>query len=143
ALYGFLRAIPTGVLWLMVALWSLPTIGMLVSSFRQERAVKRTGWWTVVTDPQLTLDNYRQVFSTEGTDAPDMWQHFWNSVAITVPATIIPIAFAAFAAYAFAWMDFRGRRWMFITMVGLLVVPLQLSLVPLMQLFTGSAHLTV
>ena len=142
-LYGVLSAVPTGVLWFLVALWSLPTMGMLVSSFREERAVKRTGWWTVVTDPQLTLDNYRAVFSTQGTDAPDLWQHFWNSVAITVPATIIPIAFAAFAAYAFAWMEFPGRRTLFVVVVGLLVVPLQLSLVPLLQLYTGGAHLTV
>jgi alpha-glucoside transport system permease protein len=142
-LYGLLRAVPTGVLWLLVVLWSLPTLGMLVSSFRAERAVKRTGWWTVVTDPQLTLDNYRAVFSSEGTDAPDLWQHFWNSVAITVPATIIPIAFAAFAAYAFAWMEFPGRRWLFVVVVGLLVVPLQLSLVPLLQLYTGGAHITI
>ena len=142
-LYGVLSAVPTGVLWFLVALWSLPTMGMLVSSFREERAVKRTGWWTVVTDPQLTLDNYRAVFSTQGTDAPDLWQHFWNSVAIAVPATIIPIAFAAFAAYAFAWMEFPGRRTLFVVVVGLLVVPLQLSLVPLLQLYTGGAHLTV
>ncbi len=142
-LYAALRAVPTGVLWLLVALWSLPTLGMLVSSFRAERAVKRTGWWSVVTDPQLTLDNYREVFSTTGTDAPDLWQHFWNSLAITVPATILPIAIAAFAAYAFAWMEFPGRRWLFIVVVGLLVVPFQLALVPLLQLYTGGAHLSV
>lgn len=142
-LYGLLSAVPTAALWGLVVLWSLPTIGMLVSSFREERAVKRTGWWSVVTEPQLTLDNYRDVFSTTGTDAPDLWQHFWNSVAITVPATIIPIAFASFAAYAFAWMEFPGRRWLFVVVVGLLVVPLQLSLVPLLQLYTGGAHLSM
>jgi alpha-glucoside transport system permease protein len=142
-LYGALRSVPTGVLWLLVALWSLPTLGMLVSSFRAEQAVKRTGWWSVVTDPQLTLDNYRAVFSTEGTDAPDLWQHFGNSLAIAVPATILPIAIAAFAAYAFAWMEFPGRRWLFIVVVGLLVVPFQLALVPLLQLYTGGAHLSI
>ena len=72
-----------------------------------------------------------------------MWQHFLNSLAITIPATVIPIAFAAFAAYAFAWMDFKGRDWLFIGVVALLAVPIQLSLVPLLQLFVGGAHLTV
>jgi alpha-glucoside transport system permease protein len=142
-LHGFLGAIPTAVLWGLVALWSLPTVGLLISSFRPEREVKTTGWWTVVTDPTATLDNYRAVFSSAGTDAPDLLQHFFNSLAIAVPATIIPIAIAAFAAYAFAWMDFKGRHWLFVGVVALLVVPLQMSLIPLLQLYTGGAHLTV
>jgi alpha-glucoside transport system permease protein len=142
-LHRRLSAVPTGVLWLLVVLWTLPSLGLLVSSFRAEEAVKGTGWWTVVTDPQLTLDNYRAVFSSTGTDAPDMWRHFANSVAIAVPATLIPLAIAAFAAYAFAWMRFRGRSWLFVGVVALLAVPLQMSLIPLLQLFTGGAHLTI
>jgi alpha-glucoside transport system permease protein len=142
-LHRRLSAVPTGVLWLLVVLWTLPSLGLLVSSFRAEEAVKGTGWWTVVTDPQLTLDNYRAVFSSTGTDAPDMWRHFANSVAIAVPATLIPLAIAAFAAYAFAWMRFRGRNWLFVGVVALLAVPLQMSLIPLLQLFTGGAHLTI
>jgi len=142
-LHGALSAVPTAVLWLLVLLWSLPTIGMLVSSFRAEQAVKTTGWWTVVSDPQLTLDNYRAVFSSSTQDAPNMWEHFANSIAITVPATVIPIAFAAFAAYAFAWMDFKGRHWLFIGVVALLAVPLQMSLIPLLRLVTDGAHLSV
>ncbi|MDP1819713.1 MAG: carbohydrate ABC transporter permease [Acidimicrobiales bacterium] len=142
-LHAALGSIPTVVLWLIVAVWTLPTLGMFVSSFRAEQAVKTTGWWTALTDPQLTMENYEAVFSTAGTDAPNMWQHFRNSLAITVPATLIPLALAAFAAYAFAWMDFRGRGWMFVAVVALLAVPLQMSLVPLLQLYTGGAHLTV
>ena len=138
-----LAAVPTVVLWLIVAIWTLPSLGLLVSSFRAERAVKRTGWWTVVTDPQLTLDNYRAVFDTTGTDAPNMWQHFLNSLAITVPATIIPIALAAFAAYAFAWMNFKGKSWLFVGVVALMAVPIQMSLIPLLQLYTGGAHVTI
>jgi alpha-glucoside transport system permease protein len=141
--HAALGAIPTAVLWALVALWTLPSLGLLISSFRSESAVRTTGWWTVFTDPQLTLDNYRAAFSSSGTDAPNMWQHFANSIAITVPATVIPIAIAAFAAYAFAWMDFKGRHWLFIGMVALLAVPLQMSLIPLLQLFTGGAHLTL
>jgi alpha-glucoside transport system permease protein len=138
-----LGAIPTVVLWGLVVLWTLPTLGMLVSSFRPEQAVKTTGWWTTITDPTLTLDNYRAVFSSSGTDAPNMWRHFLNSIAITVPATVIPVAIAAFAAYAFAWMKFRGRSWLFIGVVAMLAVPLQMSLIPLLQLYTGGAHLSV
>jgi alpha-glucoside transport system permease protein len=134
-LHRHLTAVPTVVLWLLVAIWTVPTLGLLVSSFRAETAVKRTGWWTVVSNPQLTLDNYRSVFSTAGTDAPNMWQHFLNSVAIALPATIIPIALAAFAAYAFAWMHFRGRDWLFVAFVALLAVPLQVTLVPVLRLF--------
>jgi alpha-glucoside transport system permease protein len=142
-IHGALAAIPTGVLWLLVGLWTLPSVGLLVSSFRAEQAVKTTGWWTVVTDPSLSLDNYRAVFSSSGTDAPNMWQHFLNSLSIVIPATVIPIAIAAFAAYAFAWMDFRGKHWLFIGVVALLAVPLQMSLIPLLQLYTGGAHLTI
>jgi alpha-glucoside transport system permease protein len=141
-LHGLLSAIPTGVLWLIVLLWTIPSLGLLVSSFRNETAVRTTGWWTVVTDPQLTLDNYRAVFESSTSDAPDMWRHFFNSLAITIPATVIPIGIAAFAAYAFAWMDFKGRHWLFVGVVALLAVPLQMSLVPLLQLFGGGAHIT-
>jgi alpha-glucoside transport system permease protein len=141
--HSVLGAVPTAVLWALVALWTLPSLGLLVSSFRAESAVRSSGWWTVVTDPQLTLDNYRAAFSSSGSDAPNMWQHFANSIAITVPATVIPIAIAAFAAYAFAWMDFKGRDWLFVGVVAMLAVPLQMSLIPLLQLFTGGAHLTL
>ena len=140
--YRRLRAVPTVALWGLVALWSLPTIGMLVSSFRPEDEVKSSGWWTVFADRSLTLSNYESVFSSSGTDAPNMWNHFLNSMAITIPATLIPLAFAAFAAYAFAWMEFPLRRGLFVFVVGLLVVPLQMSLVPLLQLTTGGAHLS-
>jgi alpha-glucoside transport system permease protein len=138
-----LAAIPTVVLWGLCLLWTLPTLGLLVSSFRGEDAVKTTGWWTVFTDPQLTTANYEAVFDSAGADSPNMVQHFLNSLAITVPATLIPIFIAAFAAYAFAWMDFKGRHWLFVLVVAMLAVPLQMSLIPLLQLYTGGAHLTL
>jgi alpha-glucoside transport system permease protein len=141
-LHKALGAIPTFVLWGLVLLWSLPTLGIFVSSFRAEEAVRTTGWWTVVSDPQLTTANYEAAFSSTGADAPNMWQHFLNSLAITIPATILPLAIAAFAAYAFAWMDFPGRHWLFIAVVALLAVPIQMSLIPLLQLYVGGAHFT-
>jgi alpha-glucoside transport system permease protein len=142
-LHRALGAVPTAVLWVLVLVWTLPTLGLLVSSFRPETAVKTTGWWTVVTDRALTLDNYRTVLGSTSPDAPDLWRHFLNSLAIAIPATVIPIAIAAFAAYAFAWMDFKGRNWLFVGTVALMAVPLQMSLIPLLQLFTGGAHLTI
>jgi alpha-glucoside transport system permease protein len=141
--HGILSSVPTAVLWLLVVLWTVPTLGVFVSSFRDSTAVRTTGWWEVVTDPKLTFQNYRDVFSSSGSGGTTMWDHFVNSVAITIPGTLIPLAFAAFAAYAFAWMDFKGRHWWFIGTVALLAIPLQMSLVPLLQLWNGGAHLTV
>ena len=202
-----------GVLLLLVIVWSIPTLGLFISSFRDRFDIQTSGWWTVVPhrewetvteldpkelglDPQgvmsvegvegtfeelregvespdgdtrvtwvgnrrlgrievqqrvwttnwnFTLANYEQVLfgrDTEVTKADgtvevvpgqDMTQAFLNSVTVAIPATIIPILIAAFAAYAFAWMHFPGRRLMFILVVGLLVVPLQIALVPILK----------
>lgn len=121
-------------------IWMIPTIGLLISSFREEQAVKSTGWWTVFANPldfgQWTLDNYATVIADGG-----LGTAFINTVAVSVPATIIPILTAAFAAYAFAWMDFRGRELLFIIVIGLLVVPLQVSFIPLLRIY-GNFGLT-
>ena len=131
----------TVALWSIVAVWSLPTVGLLLSSFRAERAVKTEGWWTIFTNPQLTIENYQTVLESGGSSAPNMFEAFLNSIAIVLPATVIPISIALFAAYAFAWMDFPGRKWLFIVVVSLMAVPLQMSLIPLLQLYTGGAHI--
>jgi alpha-glucoside transport system permease protein len=203
--------IVNGALILLVVIWSIPTFGLLVSSFRDRFDIQTSGWWTVfphrewvtvtTLDPKelgldtqgvmevegvqgtfeelregvqsgdtrvtwvgnrrlgrievqqqewavnwnFTLDNYAQVLigrdteivkedgSTEVVPGQDMSQAFLNSVAVSIPATVIPILIAAFAAYAFAWMSFPGRRTLFIMVVGLLVVPLQISLVPILR----------
>ena len=202
-----------GGLLLLVIIWSIPTLGLLVSSFRNRFDIQTTGWWTVFphrewvtvaeSDPKVlgldpdgvmevegvtgtfqelrdgvsspdgdtrvtwignkslgrievqkqewavnwdfTLDNYRQVLlgknleiqmpdgSVEVAQGQDMSQAFLNSLAVTIPSTLIPILIAAFAAYGFAWMQFPGRRAMFIMVVGLLVVPLQIALVPILR----------
>jgi alpha-glucoside transport system permease protein len=129
--------------WTIVGVWTIPTLGLLLSSFRAEAAVKTQGWWTIFTDPQLTLDNYRAVLTAGGTDAPNMFDHFLNSMAIVVPATIIPIGIASFAAYAFAWMEFPGRKWLLIAVVSLMAIPLQLALIPLLQFYVGGAHISL
>ncbi|MCE5209721.1 MAG: carbohydrate ABC transporter permease, partial [Chloroflexi bacterium] len=202
-----------GVLLLIVIIWSIPTLGLLVSSFRTRYDIQTTGWWkifphraweTIATyDPKelgldpngvmtvegvtgtfeelragikspdgdtqvtwvgnkrlgkievqqkvwtviwdFTLDNYREVLSAKEVTitSPDgtvqvipgqnMQQAFLNSLAVAVPSTIIPILIAAFAAYAFAWMDFPGRKFFFTVVVGLMVVPLQIALVPILR----------
>jgi alpha-glucoside transport system permease protein len=115
-------------------LWTLPSVGLLISSFRPRNDVFATGWWTVFQHPfdftQYQLDNYIRVLSTEG-----MASAFLNSLSIAIPSTVIPIAVAAFAAYAFAWMDFPGRQVLFVIVVGLLVVPLQMTLIPLLRVY--------
>lgn len=136
----FLARIPLhGVLLLMAAVWFTPTVGLLVSSFRSKDAVLSTGWWTVFRNPflagQFTLDNYIAVLTAQG-----MARAFLNSLIITLPSTFIPILVASLAAYAFAWMDFPLRRTLFIVVVGLLVVPLQMTLIPILRLY-NKTHL--
>jgi len=116
---------------LLMAFWLIPTIGLLVNSFRPAADVANSGWWTGLLSPQnLTLDNYATVLGQSG-----LVDAFINSLFITIPSTIIPIFVAAFAAYAFAWMSFPFRNVLFVAVVGLLVIPLQTTLIPVLRLF--------
>ncbi len=120
-------------------LWSIPTLGLLISSFRSPNFVKTSGWWTVIPhlfdSAQWTIVNYKDVLSSVG-----FGNAFLNSLAVSIPATVIPITVAAFAAYAFAWMDFKGRQWIFVAVVGLMVVPLQMALIPILSLYSRGGH---
>jgi alpha-glucoside transport system permease protein len=164
----------------IIVLWLIPTIGVLITSFRPEALVDSTGWWTALAHPavpwivavtlavagiiclargylaagivlvvlavfagtaafvldwsgdaEFTLENYRAALESGG-----FGNAFLNSLAVTIPSTVIPIAIAAFAAYAFSWMEFRGRYVLFVIVVGLLVVPLQMALIPILRLYT-------
>jgi alpha-glucoside transport system permease protein len=127
------------VVYLLVFLWTIPTFGVFASSFRAEKAVKTTGWWQVFWKPSLTLDNYKTVLGT-GAKGDDLIKFFLNSIKITVPATIISVGIALIAAYAFSWMKFKGRDWLFVAVISMLVVPLQMGLVPLSRLFNTGVH---
>ncbi len=117
---------------LLAALWLLPTVGLLVTSLRDRTDAASSGWWTVITNPfnaGFTFDNYRGVL--EGTD---IGSGFINSLVVAIPATVIPIMFAAFAAYAFTFMSFRGKDVLFIAIVAVMVVPIQVAFQPMLNL---------
>ena len=126
--------------YMLVFLWTIPTFGVFVSSFRSEIAVKTTGWWTFLWHPSFTLQNYRSVLGSSG-GGDNLSHFFFNSIRIAVPGTLISVGIALLAAYAFSWMEFRGRDWLFVAVISMLVVPLQMSLVPLSRLFNGGAHI--
>jgi alpha-glucoside transport system permease protein len=115
-------------------LWFIPTACLLVTSLRDPQEISSSGWWTALFSfdfSQWTLDNYANVITSEG-----MAGAFVNSLIVTIPATVIPITVAAFAAYAFAWMRFPFRITLFIIVVGLLVVPLQMALIPVLSIYS-------
>ena len=139
-------AIPiTLFLILFCILWTLPTVGILVTSFRTADAASSTGWWRALSDlKSFTLDNYNQVLfgqrfsvgnasGTATVRGATMLSAFLSSITVTLPSVIIPILIAAAAAYGFAWLSFKGRNILFATIIALLVVPLQISLIPILR----------
>jgi alpha-glucoside transport system permease protein len=122
----------TVVIGLMV-IWAVPTVGLLLNSVRPGTEAAASGWWTALFPPySFTFENYSHVL-----EQSNIATNFLNSLIISIPATVIPIFVAAFAAYAFSWMEFPGRNVLFVVVVGLLVVPLQATLIPILKLFAG------
>lgn len=130
-----LQKLPVHIALVMISVvWTLPSVGLLIGSLRSREALLASGWWTVFQHPfnftQYTLKNYVTVMTAEG-----MGQSFLNSLTLAIPATVIPIAIATFAAYALAWMKFPGRQILFVTVVALLVVPLQMTFIPILRTY--------
>jgi len=122
------------VIIIFCAVWIIPTIGMVVNSFRSVSEMGQAGWWTTLFPPHgFTLASYQQVLNTENVGTSIV-----NSVLITIPATVIQLAIATMGAYAFAWMKFPGKNIFFIVIVGLMVVPIQMTLIPVLQFFKAT-----
>lgn len=118
-------------------LWTIPTFGLLVTSLRPVHLTKSSGWWAVVTDPTFTLDNYAEVLSGGEIVPGGITPYLFNTVAIVIPATVVPILLATMAAYALAWIPFRGATAVLALIIGLQVLPLQLALLPLLEMFSN------
>ncbi len=133
---SFSSPIASLIVIVMAVLWTIPTFGLFVTSVRPAREVATTGWWTIFTNPHVTLSNYETVlFQSSFGSSAGLMPYLVNSLAITIPATIIPLTLAAMAAYALAWVRFKGSDTIFFIIFALQVVPLQLALIPLQQLF--------
>ena len=130
--YRWLRRAPIHLVLLVFGLlWLIPTIGLFVTSLMQPTDFQQQGWWNYLAHPgQLTLDNYRAVFDNQA-----IMDSLWTTVLVAVGGTAVPVIVGALAGYAFAWLEFPGRDWIFIIVVALLVVPLQMALIPMFQLY--------
>jgi alpha-glucoside transport system permease protein len=130
---GIIRRWPIHLTLIVIAVvWIIPSLGVVVTSLRPRTDITGSGWWTVLSDPRLSLDNYARVVSSLG-----FGRAFLNSVAITIPSTILPISIAALAAYAFAFGSFPGRKTLFLLVVALMVLPVQAGFVPILQLISA------
>jgi ABC-type glycerol-3-phosphate transport system permease component len=111
--------------------WLLPTFGLLIESLRNSGDYAAGGWWQALSHPaQLTWSNYSELLKNH-----QLTTSFFNSIKITVPATLAVVLIGSAAGYAFAWMNFPGRDWFFLIIVGLLVIPLQIALIPTVKLY--------
>lgn len=121
----------------ITVLWTIPTVGLMVTSFRPVWLTKTSGWWTVFTDRTITWDNYRQVLSGGDILPEGITPYLFNTVAIVLPATVVPILLACMVAYAIAWIPFRGASMVFVCIVALQVLPIQMVLLPLLTMFSN------
>jgi alpha-glucoside transport system permease protein len=128
------------ILTVLAVLWLMPTIGLLITSVRERTEAQRTGWWDVLLNPlsqRWELGSYASVLSES-----DLGRSFISSLAVTIPATILPLLFAAYAAFGFTFLIFRGREFYFAMIIGLLVVPIQGALVPVLKMFLSFTEAT-
>jgi alpha-glucoside transport system permease protein len=112
-------------------LWLIPTLGLFFTSIMPADRFDSTGWWKVITHPSMaTWENYDKLFSNG-----DIMHSLVTTLWIAIGGTVLPILVAALAAYAFAWLEFPGRDWLFVGVIALLVVPLQMALIPIFSLY--------
>ena len=112
--------------------WLVPTLGLFFTSLLSPEQFTEQGWWNVISEPSLaTLDNYDRVFNNEAITGA-----LWTTVLVSVGGTVLPIFVAAMAGYAFAWLEFPGRDWLFIGVIAMLVVPIQMALIPIFSLYS-------
>jgi alpha-glucoside transport system permease protein len=131
---GWSRLLVHVVVISLMILWLVPTLGLFVNSFRPGSDVSQSGWWNALAPPwDFTLENYSHVI-----EANSLGDSFINSLFITIPSTVIPVMVASFAAYAFAWMNFPFKNAIFVGIVGLLVIPLQSTLIPVLRLLAAT-----
>ena len=128
----FSSKIATVVVWVTTVIWTIPTLGLLVTSFKADKDILNEPWWVSLFNPHFTLSSYKGVLF--GGDSESLSNgvlpYFINSIVITLPATIFPIVIATMAAYALAWIRFRGSDFIFFFIFALQIVPLQMSLIP-------------
>lgn len=137
----FLGWLPTWAIFLLAGLWTIPTAGILMSSLRNWPR-QQSGWWTNLTDRATwSLDAYRAALSTTVNNT--FVEGMLNSLSIAIPATVVPLLLASWAAYAIGWIPFRGRNWVFFGSIALIALPIQAALIPLLQTYSGGAHLTL
>ena len=128
--------------WIIAIFWTIPTLGLFATSFRPKEEISANGWWNFFIHPHLTLANYSAIFSSGTTSgiSNGIMPYVINSFVITIPAVIFPITIATMAAYCLAWVKFRGSDALFYGIFALQIVPIQVALVPLLNLFTGGVH---
>jgi alpha-glucoside transport system permease protein len=133
----FLGKTPVHIALLLIALiWLVPTIGLLVTSFRPREDIQVTGWWESFFQLNYTLENYQEVLTSQG-----MFPAFINTLMIAIPSTLIPLALASMAAYAFSWLNFPGRDALFLLVVAMMMIPVQVAFIPLLKLFAPTGLL--
>ena len=114
-------------------LWLIPAAGLFVTSLLPPEVSNAEGWWNVFKKPsELTFDNYSQMFDNE-----QITHALFVTAEVTIGATILPVLIAALAGYALAWIDFPGRDLLFVTIVGLMVVPIQMALIPMFTIYNN------
>ncbi|MEI9906564.1 MAG: carbohydrate ABC transporter permease [Actinomycetota bacterium] len=133
----------TIVVWIITICWTIPTLGLFVTSFRHGADIYSSGWWNVIFHPSFTLENYKNVLVGGNSESlsSGVLPYWINSVVITIPATVFPVVIATMAAYGLAWVKFKGSDFVFFAIFALQIVPIQMSLIPLLQLFTGGVHI--